>query len=66
MHHREAAAVDGDAGGHGEISRQRWSLHGNCATRESQIETGDGSEMFDDSSKHDGYQSKITNFCEKD
>ena len=53
--HREAAAVDRDAGGDGEMWRKSRSVHGEFAACGIYFQAGDGAEMFDDAGKHGGY-----------
>ena len=65
MNHREAATVDRDAGGDGEMWGERWSVHRKFAAAGIYFEAGYGAEMFDDAGKHGGYRSKIADFLRK-
>src|SRR5207245_8333662 len=52
MHNREAAAIDGDAAGDGEVPRERRSVNGEFAACRLHIQVSDCAEMFNDAGTH--------------
>ena len=49
----EAAAVDGDAGGDGQLVGERGGVDGELASGRAGFQAGDGAEMFDDAGEHE-------------